>query len=767
MALALAFKKESTVGNLTIRYRTLVTILVCSLSLAVVAIAGTNAPTKPVGEKSTVGRMPPAAGYISGTVTSEKGPEAGVWVIAETLDLGTKYRKIVVTDDQGRYLLPELPKAKYKVWVRGYGLVDSDAVLASPGDTVALSAVVAGTAREAAEYYPPDYWLSMLQIPARNEFPQTIAEQGGYTIKSQADWVWTIKRNCEVCHQLGNKATREIPASLGTFSSSKEAWIRVLHSGQVGADPMKTMDKLGHDSGLAAFSSWTDRIAAGEVPAAPDRPQGVERNVVLTVWDFSIPTGFPHDTTITVRNKPSTNSYGPIYSPDWASGALAALDPSTNEKYMLNIPLPNEEDRKKLKMFSDAKVEYPSPYWGEETSGLGYRNDPMNPGPSMMDNKGRVWFNIPTRVTLPEYCKAGSSNPFAKNYPIPDITNISQVRHEIAGVDYYDPKAGKFTSVDTCFGGGHTAFGYDKDNTLYVTARGVQGLGWINTRVWDETHDAEKSQGWCPAVIDYNGDGKTGAFTKPTEPPDPKLDRLLDGPTGYIIAVNPVDNSIWYTSLGVPGKVIRMVTGDNPPATCKTEVYQATFDYKDISKQQYFAPEGIDIDSNGIVWIALSGSGQLASFDRSKCKVLNGPTATGQHCPEGWTMYPVPGPKFKGTDVISDFSYNSWVDRYNTFGLGNNVSIVSGTGSDSYKAFIPETKKWVTLRVPYPMGFYTRSLEGRIDDPNAGWKGRGLWGANESRAQWQAEGDKLDHDYVHDKTPFVVHFQLRPDPLAK
>ncbi len=90
------------------------------------------------------------------------------------------------------------------------------------------------------------------------------------------------------------------------------------------------------------------------------------------------------------------------------------------------------------------------------------------------------------------------------------------MRHQIAGVDYYDPKAAKFTSVDTCFGGGHTAFGNDKDETLYVTARGVNGLGWINTRVWDETHDAEKAQGWCPAVIDYNGDGEDGRVYEAT-----------------------------------------------------------------------------------------------------------------------------------------------------------------------------------------------------------------------------------------------------------
>ncbi|MGD0906799.1 MAG: carboxypeptidase-like regulatory domain-containing protein, partial [Candidatus Acidiferrales bacterium] len=144
-----------------IRNRTIAVILCCSFVAAVIAIAGSEARPQPKSAdvKTESHRMaPPSAGSISGAVTSAQGPEAGVWVIAETLDLGTKYRKIVVTDDRGRYLVPDLPKAKYKVWVRGYGLVDSDPVQASPGDTVALSAVVAPTAKAAAEYYPPDYW---------------------------------------------------------------------------------------------------------------------------------------------------------------------------------------------------------------------------------------------------------------------------------------------------------------------------------------------------------------------------------------------------------------------------------------------------------------------------------------------------------------------------------------------------------------------------------------------------------------------------------
>lgn len=90
--------------------------------------------------------------YIGGVVTSSSGPEAGVWVIAETTDLGTKYRKIVVTNDQGQYLVPELPKAHYKVWVRGYGLVDSAPVDGMPGQTLALTAVVAPDERAGSDH---------------------------------------------------------------------------------------------------------------------------------------------------------------------------------------------------------------------------------------------------------------------------------------------------------------------------------------------------------------------------------------------------------------------------------------------------------------------------------------------------------------------------------------------------------------------------------------------------------------------------------------
>jgi hypothetical protein len=149
-----------------------------------------------------------------------------------------------------------------------------------------------------------------------------------------------------------------------------------------------------------------------------------------------------------------------------------------------------------------------------------------------------------------------------------------------------------------------------------------------------------------------------------------------------------------------------------------------------------------------------------ASFDRRKCKgPLNGPTATGQHCPEGWTLYPFPASQLKGvTDSGSaEASYYDWVDQFDTFGLGKNTPIATGNGEDGLMALV--NGKWVVLRVPYPIGFFAKGLDGRIDDPKSGWKGKGLWSTYATRAVFHVEGGK-------GTSSKVLHFQLRPDPLA-
>jgi hypothetical protein len=167
----------------------------------------------------------------------------------------------------------------------------------------------------------------------------------------------------------------------------------------------------------------------------------------------------------------------------------------------------------------------------------------------------------------------------------------------------------------------------------------------------------------------------------------------------------------------------------------------------------------MDVDGNGVVWVVL-GSGHLASFDRRKCKgPLNGPTATGQHCPEGWTLYPTPGPNFANLKESgsADSHYYDWVDQFDTLGLGKNTPIATGNSSDSLLAMVHG--KFVVLRVPYPLGFFAKGMDGRIDDASAGWKGKGVWTTWGTRTPFHSETGKGTDDKV-------VHFQIRPDPLA-
>src|ERR1700738_2887984 len=134
-------------------------LVVAGIAILVLAVSAVELN----GQRNTADTVSIGSTDLGGVVTSNKGPEAGVWVIAETTDLPTKLAKIVVTDDQGRYVMPDLPKATYSVWVRGYGLVDSPKVQTTPGKLLNVNAVTAPNPAAAAQYFPAIYWYSMLK----------------------------------------------------------------------------------------------------------------------------------------------------------------------------------------------------------------------------------------------------------------------------------------------------------------------------------------------------------------------------------------------------------------------------------------------------------------------------------------------------------------------------------------------------------------------------------------------------------------------------
>ncbi|NVO14879.1 MAG: carboxypeptidase regulatory-like domain-containing protein [Rhodoplanes sp.] len=696
---------------------------------------------------------------LAGVVTGPNGPEAGVWVIAETTDLPTKYAKLVVTDERGRYVIPELPKASYDVWVRGYGLVDSQKQKATPGRRLDLGAVPAQNEAAAARYYPGVYWYSMIRIPPASEFPGTGAGPGGNGIpevmKAQYYWVDSLKNSCQSCHALGSEGVRNIPTFFKTQATttgsktqttSADAWALRTQAGQAQANMALTLGRLGPDKAYAVLADWTDRIAGGELPfAKPERPQGLERNMVVTMWDWSSNKHYMHDAVSSDKRNPTVNAGGKIYgSPEESTDNVPVLDPKTHTASVIVHPYRDKDTPSSLDLSRGT-----SAHWGDEAIWDGHTSI-HNP---MMDEKGRVWFTARIRPAAnPDFCKQGGDHPSAKVAPLAESARQLSV---------YDPGTQKWSLIDTCFTTHHLYFGKDAKNTLWTSAGGPQSgvVGWLDTRTFDETGDAKRAQGWTPLIIDTNGNGKRDAFVGPNDPVDPTKDKRVMA-AFYGVQPSPIDDSIWGQSMDVgfsrvdqPGYIIRLVPGENPAETALAEVY--------LPPDGAFGSRGLDVDLDGVVWTTLA-SGHMASFDRSKCKgPLNGPAAaTGKHCPEGWTLYRFPGPQFEGLPEsgAADHAYYIWVDRDDTLGLGKNVPIASTNGGEALLALVDG--KFVRLRVPYPLGFFTKNVDGRVDDPAAGWKGRGIWTTSGTRTVFHNEGGT-------ENRPKVYKVQMRPDPLAR
>src|SRR5215470_8462441 len=540
-------------------------------------------------------------GYIAGTVRSSAGPEAGVWVIAETKDLPTNFIKIVVTDDAGKFVIPELPAASYRVFVRGYGLVDSMPVQLKPGapgsTDVQLTATLAKTPQEAAKVYPADYWLSLLEPPAASEFPGTGPDGNGIgkAMLTQNHYINSLKSDCNFCHQLGNAETRDVEhifKAKPELKTHAEAWEWRLGTGVRGTSMYSVLQTQGKDRLLKTYAGWTERIAKGDVPPAPQRPKGIERNLVVTLWDVGDDHSFMHDEITTDKNHPTVNAGGNLYAVSAGHGQLVVLDPNENKTVALDIP--TREAKEKVPSRFPAPTR-PSLHWGNEHLWSGPSYDPADPHNPMLDSKGRVWMTSKIRGNQdPPWC-SDPSNRFAEWFPL---------RASGRQASYYDPKTGTFTLVDTCFATHHLQFDNDPDETLYFNELTGPMFGWIDTKVYDETHDEQKAAGWCGQVLDTNGDGK---ITKPwnilrpgrggedaalyqgdtatggTNPAgggrgaaaafDPKLDTLVSY-SMYSVIPSPVDDSVWGISETYPGVLVRLQRGDNPPSSCKAQIFK-------------------------------------------------------------------------------------------------------------------------------------------------------------------------------------------------
>lgn len=647
------------------------------------------------GQQNGTARSADASGIqvdkssVGGTVMNSNGgkPEAGVWVIAETKSLPVPFRKIVVTDDRGRFLVPDLPDGSYELWVRGYGLKDSDRVKASLGGQVKLQVANAANPQEAAKIYPANYWTSMIQPPAKSELPAEFT--------SQEHWLATWRNNCNHCHELGMVVTRRY--------TTPEQWDAVFHlSRNMNAE----VDQLGRDALEKSLADWGVRIKAGELPPAPPRPTGIERNVVVSQWDWGASESFIHDLTSTDKRNPTLYANGKVYGADRTGGGrLWVLDPVKNTVEGLQIQPRNAKGY-------DPKVDY---YHDSESENF-WMASPHNP---MLDEQGRVWMTEPVRppgvANNPKWAASTIATETNDPAELEVAAKLLLSQNHAMQLGYYDTKSNKFVGVDTSYTNHHLQF--DRQGRLWSNnPEDVVSLGMLDTTKLNTN----------------NPEGTEAAAQKAWMRIDMDTKKNVPG-TGYGVAVSPVDGTIWQS--------------DPQSGGPENKLYM--FDPKTRKFKDYPLPppgrlsHGIDFSTDGNVWFS-TGSGHLGRLD----------PRTGK-----FTYWDLPGPKFKGTGKetgSTEFPYYLWVDQFNTFGLGKDTVIVTGTTSDSMLVFDPKKETFSVLRIPYPLPFYTRGLDGRIDDAKAGWKGRGIWATY---------GSYLPK-FTETQIGSVDHIQMRPSPLA-
>ena len=440
-----------------------------------------------------------------------------------------------------------------------------------------------------------------------------------------------------------------------------------MQSSQDGGDMFSRITAVGRSRAVAMFADWTDRIAGGELPPIPPRPQGQERNVVITEWDWADPKAYLHDEIATDKRNPTLNANGPVFGAhEHSSDFMTVLDPSKASWSQLAVPVRDPNTPFSLPQ----QPLQPSPYWGTKPSGTARRTCTT----AMFDAQGPA---LARRLG-----PSGTDSCVLSAGLKPSIGEVvsDESEHE-TDLAFYDPKTKQFTTINTCAGSLHLNLAEDANNTLWFSGPGADVVGWLNTKMFDETHDEQKSQGWTPLILDTNGNGKRDAYVEPKEPIDPARDKRI-GAFLYGLVPSPVDGSIWGTVVnGVPGwapfpgAIVRLSPGPNPPVTALAEIYEPPFNNPKAPVQGY-SPRGLDVDRNGVVWTVLA-SGHLASFDRRKCKgPLNGPTATGQHCPEGLDAVSHAGPSIHGCHRVGQ-------RRFELLRLGRSVRHLRVSGRTS------------------------------------------------------------------------------------
>ena len=654
-------------------------------------------------------------------VTGANGPEAGVWVIAETNALPTTIRQDRRHRRQGRYVLPELPKANYDIWVRGYGLVDSPKSKSEPGRTLNLKAVAAPNARLRRNITRHNTGIRCSRCPRaaispapaeRQRHAREAEEPGPVARQLKTD-------GCFSCHQLGNKPTRTIPKALGQFDILVRGLGRIAsRSGQASENMVRDHRPARHPARIQDVRRLDRpdrrrRTAEGEAAASARASSAMSSS--------RCGTGATPRPTCTTRSpptsaiRPSTPTARSTARPRISTDNLPILDPVTQH---------GDDDQDRRCAIRRRRAPRTMPVMQRRRPiGATRRSGTARPRCTIRCSieKGRVWFTARIRrPQTPAFCRKGSDHPSAKLFPI-----------ERAGapVAMYDPKTQKFTLIDTCFTTHHLNFAEDANNTLWTQRRrrrraGV--VGWLNTKKFDETGDEQKSQGWTPFMLDTNGNGKRDDYVEPNQPVDPAKDkRIVAGLYG--IGYDPADGiDLGHRCSAFPAASCASIPGDNPPETTLTEYYEVP----STSRRRR---------STAIRRAAWTSTATASCGCRSRAATWRASTAASAKVRSTARPRPASIARKAGRSIRSRARSSRTSPRPGSaevelLHLGRSVRHVRARQerADRHR----QRRRWllalvdgkfVTLRVPYPMGFYAKGMDGRIDDPNGGWKGKGLW----------------------------------------
>ena len=300
--------------------------------------------------------------------------------------------------------------------------------------------------------------------------------------------------------------------------------------------------------------------------------------------------------------------------------------------------------------------------------------NPAIPNP-MMDDKGHVWMTTQIRPAdeQPKWASKVIAVTNEDERPAGEklmagFRSSSQLAY--FGFEYGKDCAGRHRVRDS------SSSVRSAGQTMDVLPGAFAGVGMIDTKKFDPSNPEEYAEQAQKFYLQL----------------DPETGKPVPGSSGYGIAVNPVDGTVWraHPQASAPGNKL------------------SKFDSKTLASTDYplplpgRGPRGVDASTDGMIWFA-TGSGHVGRFNPRT---------------EKFTYWELAGPKIKGTGSgtgSANMPYYIWVDQFNTLGLGKDLVIVTGTDSDSLIVFNPTSEKFTVLRVPYPLGFYHRGLDGRMD----------------------------------------------------